>query len=96
MNRWWLWALPLGWALYTFGPLLAALGAGAVADAHGCTLNEGNAHPCVIAGHDWGGTLYGLFVLGWLALLTLPTGLLAGLVGVVVLAVRRAQRRKTR
>lgn len=68
--RGWFW-LALAVTLVALGPLLSAGSAGAIAAQFGCTLNEGDVHPCVIAGHDWGGTLYAMGVLGWLMLLTI-------------------------
>ncbi len=38
----------------------------------GCEMNEGVTNVCQIAGIDIGGFLSGLFVMGWLALITLP------------------------
>lgn len=58
-------------------PLLAAFAAGTIANLNGCMLNEGSANPCVIAGADYGETLYSLGVLGWLAIATLPIGIAA-------------------
>jgi len=58
-------------------PLLAAFAAGTIANLNGCTLNEGSANPCVIAGADYGDTLYSLGVLGWLAIATVPIGIAA-------------------
>ncbi|HEX8679761.1 MAG TPA: hypothetical protein VF683_07365, partial [Chthoniobacterales bacterium] len=34
--------------LLAFAPVISVAIAGAIAEAHGCTLNEGGAHPCVI------------------------------------------------
>lgn len=68
-------------------PLLSALSAGLVAQALGCTLNEGNVHPCILLGVDLGMTLYTLFVLGWFMLLTLPYGVIALAIWLVVLLV---------
>ena len=52
-------------------PLVVAGGAQAIADAHGCRLDEGSAHVCMIGGSDWGGTLYSMGVMGWLSLVTI-------------------------
>lgn len=68
-------------------PLMSALGAGAVASANGCALDEGGVHPCIIGGVDRGELLYELGVLGWLMLATLPLGLIAGVVWLIVLVV---------
>lgn len=97
MRRRWKVLLVVGWALFTFGPLLGALLAGAVADAHGCTLNEGSVHPCVIGGWDAGELLYAFGVMGWLMLVTVPVGTLTGIAGlgawIAWLIARRARLR---
>jgi hypothetical protein len=71
-------------------PLLSALGAGAVASANGCALDEGSVHPCIIGGADWGEALYSFGVLGWLMLASLPLGVVALIVWLIVLLVHRA------
>jgi hypothetical protein len=58
-------------------PVASVLLSSVVADAAGCRLDEGGFHPCVILGADWGGVLGTMFVLGWLALVTLPLGAVA-------------------
>ena len=63
--------------------MISALGAGGVAAALGCELHEGFVNTCPVAGHDIGDTLYTMFVLGWLALFTLPIAAL----GAVMLAI---------
>jgi hypothetical protein len=68
-------------------PVLSVTVAGLVASANGCRLDEGGAHPCVIAGTDYGDTLYTLGVLGWLMLASLPLGVMALLVWAVVLGI---------
>jgi hypothetical protein len=73
-------------------PLIVALAAGGLAQALGCALDEGSIHPCPFLGMDLGELLYSLGVLGWLSLLTVPTGvglLLIWLIAAIVLAVRR-------
>jgi hypothetical protein len=47
---------------------------GLIANTHGCKVDEGSVHPCIIGGHDYGQLLYTLGVLGWLMLVTLPGG----------------------
>ena len=64
--------------------------AGVIANANGCQLDEGSSHPCIIGGTDYGDTLYTLGVLGWMMLLTLPAGAVAGIVWLVVLLVHRS------
>ena len=73
--------------LLAAAPILSALGAGVVAEANGCSLDEGSQHPCVILGADRGELLYTMFVLGWLGLATLPIGAAALAVWFVVAVV---------
>jgi hypothetical protein len=73
--------------LFAIAPVVSVLIAGAIAEAHGCVLNEGGSHPCIINGTDWGDTLLTMFVLGWLMLFTLPAGAVALLIWLVVLVV---------
>src|SRR5512147_697516 len=63
--------------LFALSPLLVALGAGTIAEANNCQLDEGSVYPCVMNGKDIGQILYELGVLGWLFLATLPLGLAA-------------------
>ncbi len=53
-------------------PLVSVLVSAALAALLGCELNEGVTNVCSVAGIDVGGFLSGLFVTGWLALITLP------------------------
>jgi hypothetical protein len=53
-------------------PLATVLFSAAVAALVGCELNEGVANVCSVAGIDIGGMLSGLFVMGWLSLITIP------------------------
>jgi hypothetical protein len=83
--------------LLASAPLLSAFIAGAVADALGCSLNEGGASPCPFMGHDLGEPLVVMFVLGWLAFVTLPLGaaaLAAWLAVVCIVVVVRWRRRR--
>ncbi|TFZ57492.1 hypothetical protein E4V01_14400 [Methylorubrum sp. Q1] len=59
--------------------LLFALGFG-LAHLTGCRVDEGSAHPCLVAGIDIGGLLYTLLMMGWLVILALPFMLLTGLI----------------
>ncbi|MEO5805373.1 hypothetical protein [Devosia sp.] len=58
-------------------PLLSVLVTSSLAEAHGCLVDEGSVHPCIIMGSDWGEALYAMGVMGWFMLLTFP--LAAGL-----------------
>jgi len=59
---------------YTLAPVLSVLIAMGVAKITGAALDEGNTHPCLVLGVDIGGLLYSMFVVGWIGLITLPTG----------------------
>jgi nitrate reductase NapE component len=74
----------LGYLLALFAILVFALWPVAtvalsswLAQANGCMLDEGNVHPCMIGGSDWGPALYTMFVLGWFMLATVPIGAFA-------------------
>ena len=90
----------LYWIALTIILLLALAPAGSVmacswiANAHGCKVDEGSVHPCVINGKDYGQLLYTLGVLGWLMLVTLPGGAVAVMIWLVVLIVHRTSWRK--
>jgi hypothetical protein len=70
-------------------PVASVLFAYGVADANGCVLNEGSAHPCLVFGADWGNALYGFGVMGWFMLATLPLGGGALIVWLIVLLIHR-------
>lgn len=86
----------LGWliiALWTFGPILSVLAASAIASGFGCQLDEGGTHPCVVLGADAGESLYTMFVMGWFSFLTIPSGLVAAVVFLIIVLVSgRAKR----
>lgn len=73
--------------LYTIGPILCVLLCTLIANTLGCQVDEGNVHPCNCLGVDIGGPLYALGMMGWFALITLPTGVLALIVYFAVLLV---------
>lgn len=87
--------LILAWTIW---PVVLVSVAGSIASANGCELDEGSVHPCIVNGRDMGEQLYGMGVMGWFMLVTLPTGLLAlaayGVILLVVWLVRRARRRR--
>lgn len=80
-------------------PILSALVAGTIAEANGCELHEGFVNPCIINGEDWGDTLYTMGLLGFLAIGTLPIGVGAAVIYLVIVIVVslivRARRPKT-
>jgi hypothetical protein len=84
---------------WTVWPVALVAVAGNIASANGCQLDEGSVHPCIVNGRDMGEQLYGMSVMGWFMLVTIPTGLLAlAIYGAILLAVwlvRRARRRST-
>jgi hypothetical protein len=82
--------------LFSGLPVIAVIVSSAIANTLGCTLNEGDIHPCLFHGFDLGGLLYDLFVSGWFGLLTIPLGgflLAAWIVTVVVLMIKRRRAR---
>ncbi len=58
-------------------PVISVFTASWIATSLGCVLNEGDAHPCPLHGVDLGEMLYGMAVMGWFALMTLPLGVIA-------------------
>jgi len=75
--------------LYTFAPLLCVLTCATIARRYGCQVDEANAHPCIVLGRDIGGLLYDLGVMGWLMLVTIPTGAFALLIFTLVLVANK-------
>src|SRR5437773_11216255 len=81
---WYLLALLVIFA-FAFAPIGSVMLCGAIANAYGCKVDEGSVHPCIINGQDHGHLLYALGVLGWLMLVTIPGGLLALAIWLIVL-----------
>lgn len=81
-------------AIVALAPIGSVVACGWIADAHGCKVDEGSVHPCIINGQDYGHTLYTLGVLGWFMLLTLPGGALATVIWLLVLVVHWSRWRK--
>ena len=73
--------------IFTILPMVSVVIASIIAENHGCALDEGSMHPCLVNGADWSETLYTMFVLGWLMLVTLPLGGGALLVWLIVLVI---------
>jgi hypothetical protein len=80
--------------LFAFAPVGSVVACGLIANAHGCRVDEGSVHPCIINGQDYGKLLYTLGVLGWLMLVTLPGGLFAFVIWLIILILHRASWRK--
>jgi hypothetical protein len=59
---------------WTVFPIVCVLIVMAVSAICGCTMNEGSPTPCVVFGVDIGKPLYTLGVMGWLGIVTLPSG----------------------
>jgi hypothetical protein len=81
-------------AIVALAPMGSVVACGLIANAHGCQVDEGSVHPCVIGGKDYGQLLYTLGVMGWLMLVTLPAGALAFAMWLVVLVLHRSAWRK--
>lgn len=77
--------------MVALAPIGSVMVCGWIANAHGCKVDEGSVHPCVIGGKDYGPLLYTLGVLGWLMLVTIPAGLLAGAIWLIILILHRAR-----
>lgn len=61
-------------------PVLCVVVSAAVAKKYGCRLDEGGVHPCLIGGRNIGPLLYKGFMMGWVAVLTVPGAGLGALV----------------
>lgn len=90
----------LFFALLVIGPILIWLGAAAgaltLANAFGCTIHEGFANPCLVAGTDWGEAAYTLGLLAaWGPLIFAPVVMGAAMLWALFAAVRALLRRRT-
>ena len=88
----WIVLLPI--VLVALAPVGSVVACGVIANAHGCRVDEGSVHPCVVNGRDYGPLLYQLGVMGWLMLVTLPAGAVAFAVWLIVLLLHRCAWRK--
>jgi hypothetical protein len=75
-------------------PFVLALGAGSVAAALGCQLDESNVNPCVVFGLDLGPALYATALIGLLMLIGVPVAGVAFLIWLVLAGVAWAVRRR--
>jgi hypothetical protein len=80
--------------LFALAPIGSVVTCAWIANAHGCQVDEGSVHPCIINGQDYGQLLYTLGVLGWLMLVSIPGGLFAFVTWLIVLILHRASWRK--
>ncbi|WDR01806.1 hypothetical protein PSQ19_13905 [Devosia algicola] len=87
---WWAYGLALLFiVIFALWPVSSVLVTNALAEANGCVVDEGSVHACVIAGSDWGRTLYTMGVMGWFGLVTLPLGSGAAIVWFISLIIHR-------
>jgi hypothetical protein len=77
----------LSWTVF---PLVCVLLAATVSAVLGCSLNEGSPTPCLVFGTDIGKPLYIFGVMGWLSIVTLPTGVIAFLIFLAFLMIERS------
>jgi hypothetical protein len=63
--------------LWMIWPLVPVMFAGIVATSCGCKVDEGSVHPCIVLGKDIGELLYGMSMMGWFAIGTFPSGMIA-------------------
>ena len=80
--------------LFAFAPIGSVMLCSVIANANGCKVDEGSVHPCIINGQDYGHLLYTLGVLGWLMLVTLPGGVFAFVIWLIILILHREAWRK--
>src|SRR5215471_15235390 len=79
---------------FAFAPIGSVILCAVLANAYACKVDEGSMHPCIVNGQDYGQLLYTLGVLGWLMLVTLPAGLFAFVVWLIILVLHRERWRK--
>lgn len=86
-RRWWVipTVILLIVTFFAFLPIIGVALTALLADIFHCQVDEGSVHPCPALGMDIGGLLYGMGVMGWMALVTFPA-MIAALVGWLVLA----------
>ncbi|HXT12909.1 MAG TPA: hypothetical protein VN873_15205 [Candidatus Angelobacter sp.] len=79
--------------LWMFLPMIPVALASAIAFLSGSQLDESGPHPCILFGRDVGGVLGDMAGMGWLGLITIPTGFVA-LIGTLI--IRRASKSDAR
>jgi hypothetical protein len=76
-------------------PVVCVLIATAISAIFGCTVTESSPEPCIVFGIDMGRMLHILAVMGWLGIITLPSGGIAlALYTAFVMMESRIARRK--
>jgi hypothetical protein len=75
---------------WTVFPIACVLLVAIVSGVCGCSVNEGSPTPCIVFGTDIGRMLYTLGVMGWLSIVTLPTGAIAFLAYLAFLLIERS------
>ena len=73
--------------LCSISPFFGVAYAGAVTEKYGCELNEGSIHPCMVNGVDRGEDLYAQGMLGWLGIASVPLGLAALVLYIVIVLI---------
>ena len=81
---------------FTLFPVFSVMFTSVVADANGCSVNEGAPQPCMVMGSDWGELLYATGVMGWFMLVTLPLGGGALIVWLVMIIIHLAAWKRAR
>jgi hypothetical protein len=83
---WWIYILVLVVILViALAPLVSVIVASEIAAAHGCQLDEGSVHTCIVNGEDWGQTLYMMAMFAWLLIASLPIGVILGGIWLIIL-----------
>ena len=74
--------------IIVISPFVSAFIASEIAYAYGCTVNEGFAEPCIVAGSDISSTSYVMFTAFWLfifSFLYVPVAITLAIAAIVVL-----------
>lgn len=94
----WLYGIWIALIALCLSPIAVLTWVGWFADKHGCIVTENATFPCIVDGYDWGPTLAGWSLSGWMLIVTLPLAALltAGLAltAIILLIVRRRRATK--
>jgi len=77
--------------IYTFGPLIVSMLAGLFGACLGCNINEAGTDKCIRLGIPFGNFLNFFGVVGWLSIITLPTGIIPFFISFCVMLYYMAQ-----